>query len=155
MTTYTHYTGHGALDVWPYGYETVDPSDYVHQAGDGRWYLCYYDSRANQWQGPLRSGQGGMHTAFAGSVDGLVGMGLWSYASRSAAVKRAVEVFGWEIEGPLTSAEAAAALGIDPATVRQAIGDGRLAATRFGRDWQIDPAEVARYGRERKPAPRR
>jgi excisionase family DNA binding protein len=55
----------------------------------------------------------------------------------------------------MTTTEAAAALGIDPATVRQAIRTGRLAATRFGRDWQIDPAEVERYRQSRRAAPRR
>lgn len=51
---------------------------------------------------------------------------------------------------PMSTVQAAAALDITAATVRQAIGDGRLRATKRGRDWWIDPAEVVRYGRERR-----
>lgn len=56
---------------------------------------------------------------------------------------------------PMTTPEAARWLDIDPSTVRQAILDGRMDATKRGRDWWIMPEEVARYGRERKAAPSR
>lgn len=54
--------------------------------------------------------------------------------------------FGTVIE--LTVKEAAARLGIQPATVRQQIGRGRLHASKRGRDWFVTPAEIDRYRRE-------
>lgn len=54
---------------------------------------------------------------------------------------------------PLSVIEAAAALDVDASTVRHAIRDGRLSATKRGRDWWLDAADVERYGRERKPRP--
>lgn len=46
--------------------------------------------------------------------------------------------------------EAAAILGISPDNLRQAIARGSLAATKHGRDWWVEPAEVERYGRENR-----
>jgi excisionase family DNA binding protein len=45
----------------------------------------------------------------------------------------------------MTTAEAAARLGITPEAVRKAIKRGRLVATKHGRDWLIDAVEVERY----------
>lgn len=56
---------------------------------------------------------------------------------------------------PMTTQEAATLLGIAEQTVRQAIADNRLSAVKRGRDWWIDPVDVDRYDRERRPAPRR
>jgi excisionase family DNA binding protein len=50
----------------------------------------------------------------------------------------------------LTGPQAAALLGVQPATVRHAIRDGRLRATKRGRDWYIRREEVERYNRERQ-----
>ena len=53
--------------------------------------------------------------------------------------------------------EAAALLGVAPATLRQQIANGRLRATKRGRDWWLTRAEVERYQRESlgRPGPRR
>lgn len=48
----------------------------------------------------------------------------------------------------MTLAEAADLLGVRPSTLRNQIANGRLRATKRGRDWTITKAEVARYGRE-------
>ena len=48
----------------------------------------------------------------------------------------------------MTLKEAAALLGIDPGTLRNQIRNGRLKATKQGRDWQVTPREVERYRRE-------
>lgn len=45
----------------------------------------------------------------------------------------------------MTVNEAAARLDVAPVSVRNAISRGALAATKRGRDWWIDPAEVERY----------
>ena len=56
----------------------------------------------------------------------------------------------------LTTQDAASRLGVTTARVRQLISSGRLAAHRWGRDWQIDArsVEAARHrpgrGRPRK-----
>lgn len=54
------------------------------------------------------------------------------------------------IVGLLTVFEAAAALEIDPSTVRHAILDGRLAAQKAGRDWLLLPEDVAAYKAKRR-----
>jgi len=41
--------------------------------------------------------------------------------------------------------EAARVLGMDPSAVRRAILQGRLPATKFGRDWSIRATDVAAY----------
>lgn len=48
----------------------------------------------------------------------------------------------------MTTAEAAAALGLAPSTVRRQIAQGRIRARRAGRDWRISEAEVERYRAE-------
>jgi len=48
----------------------------------------------------------------------------------------------------MTTKEAAEKIGISPATVRQQILVGRLTATKMGRDWFIEEAELERYRRE-------
>jgi len=54
----------------------------------------------------------------------------------------------------MTLKEAAAQLGLDPATLRQAIARGSLKARKLGRDWIVEPREVERYRTEhRRPMP--
>jgi excisionase family DNA binding protein len=53
-------------------------------------------------------------------------------------------------QDPLTTAKVAALLGLKPVTVRAYIAQGLLVATKPGRDWQIEPEEVARFQRERR-----
>jgi excisionase family DNA binding protein len=48
----------------------------------------------------------------------------------------------------VTLIEAAALLGLDPATLRQQIANGRLKARKIGRDWHVTPREVERYRAE-------
>jgi excisionase family DNA binding protein len=48
----------------------------------------------------------------------------------------------------MTLTEAAVALGVTAATLRQQIAAGRLRATKRGRDWWVTRGEVARYRRE-------
>jgi len=50
----------------------------------------------------------------------------------------------------MTLKEAAAQLGLDPATLRQAIARGVLKATKWGRDWRVEPKEVERYRAEHR-----
>ncbi len=45
----------------------------------------------------------------------------------------------------MTLKEAAALLGVQPATCRQQIKNKRLKATKRGRDWYVSAAEVERY----------
>lgn len=54
----------------------------------------------------------------------------------------------------MTLKEAAAILGILPATLRRQIANGRLQAQKRGRDWFVTAAEVERYNAEsrRRPA---
>ncbi len=54
----------------------------------------------------------------------------------------------------LTTTEAADRLGVKPRSVVQFIKRGLIAATKHGRDYAIDPAEIDRYLIERKPAHR-
>lgn len=54
----------------------------------------------------------------------------------------------------LTTKDAADRLGIKPRSVVALIRRGLLQATKHGRDYAIDEAEVARYERERRPAHR-
>lgn len=50
----------------------------------------------------------------------------------------------------MTLREAAAQLGCTPDNLRGAIRRGVLAARKLGRDWIVEPAEVARYMRENR-----
>ena len=52
----------------------------------------------------------------------------------------------------LTLAEAAAILKLSPDTLRWQIRNGRLVASKVGRDWLVAPAEVDRYRREHRRA---
>ncbi len=45
----------------------------------------------------------------------------------------------------MTTKEAAAILGVTAATLRQQIANGRLRATKLGRDWSLTRREVERY----------
>lgn len=49
--------------------------------------------------------------------------------------------------------EAAQILGIQPATARQQIKNGRLYADKIGRDWHVAMAEVRRYARDSQNRP--
>jgi excisionase family DNA binding protein len=51
---------------------------------------------------------------------------------------------------PMTLTEAATVLGITPDNLRGAIKRGSLQATKHGRDWWVEPAEVERYKRENR-----
>jgi excisionase family DNA binding protein len=48
----------------------------------------------------------------------------------------------------MTLTEAAATLGVTPATLRQQIARGKLRAVKRGRDWWVSRREVERYRRE-------
>ena len=48
----------------------------------------------------------------------------------------------------MTLIEAAASLGVTPATLRQQIANGKLRAVKRGRDWGVTAREVERYRRE-------
>jgi excisionase family DNA binding protein len=50
----------------------------------------------------------------------------------------------------MTLKEAATQLGLDPATLRQAIARGSLKARKLGRDWIVEPQEVERYRAEHR-----
>lgn len=50
----------------------------------------------------------------------------------------------------LTLKEAAKALGVTPANLRQSIARGSLRAVKMGRDWLVDSAEVERYRAENR-----
>lgn len=55
----------------------------------------------------------------------------------------------------MTLTEAAASLALTPATLRQQIANGKLRATKTGRDWQVTPREVERYRLENLGRPGR
>ena len=50
----------------------------------------------------------------------------------------------------MTLIQAAAVLGVTPATLRQQIGRGRIKARKIGRDWHVSAAEVRRYDATRR-----
>ena len=50
----------------------------------------------------------------------------------------------------MTLTEAAEALGLDPSSLRHQIANGKLRATKRGRDWWVTPAEVKRYEKEHR-----
>ena len=54
----------------------------------------------------------------------------------------------------MTLTEAAAVLGVKPDTLRQQVHNGKLAATKVGRDWSVTEAEVARYAKESAMSPK-
>ena len=54
----------------------------------------------------------------------------------------------------LTTKQAGAQLSLAPRSVNWLIKRGLLAATKHGRDWKIDQAEVDRYASERRAAHR-
>ena len=53
------------------------------------------------------------------------------------------------VASPVPLASAAEYLGVDPASLRQAIARGTLQATRIGTAWVVELHEVARWERER------
>lgn len=53
---------------------------------------------------------------------------------------------------PLSVSEVATLLGCSPRAVTKAIGAGRLKATRDGREWRIDPADVELLRRKKVAA---
>lgn len=50
----------------------------------------------------------------------------------------------------MTLSEAASLLGLSPDTLRVQIHNGKLHATKKGRDWHVTPAEVKRYREEHR-----
>lgn len=48
----------------------------------------------------------------------------------------------------MTLKDAAESLGVQAATLRQQIANGKLKATKRGRDWWVTRGEVERYRRE-------
>ena len=48
--------------------------------------------------------------------------------------------------------DAAESLGLEQSTLRHQIRNGKLAATKRGRDWYVDPSEVERYRTENRKA---
>jgi excisionase family DNA binding protein len=48
----------------------------------------------------------------------------------------------------LTLTEAAALLGLSPITLRVQIRNGKMRASKKGRDWFVTPREVERYRRQ-------
>lgn len=54
----------------------------------------------------------------------------------------------------LTTAEAAAILGVNRTRIRQFVLEGRLHATKFGRDLALDEAEVREFQRLDRPSHR-
>jgi len=54
----------------------------------------------------------------------------------------------------LTTTEAATLMGIKPVSVRALIARGLLRATKYGRDYLIEQAEIDRYLSVRRPAHR-
>jgi len=48
----------------------------------------------------------------------------------------------------MTLPEAAALLGVTAATLRQQIANGKMRATKRGRDWWVTKGEIERYRRE-------
>ncbi len=54
----------------------------------------------------------------------------------------------------MTLSEAAARLGINAATLRQQIANGKFTAVRHGRDWWVEEAEVTRYAAQSRRKPK-
>jgi excisionase family DNA binding protein len=54
----------------------------------------------------------------------------------------------------MTLTEAASILRVQPATLRQQIANGKLKATKRGRDWWVTKREVDRYRAESRRLPR-
>jgi excisionase family DNA binding protein len=55
----------------------------------------------------------------------------------------------------ITTAEAAAIIGVDPSRVRQLCRAGTLTTQQVGRDWLVDRASAVAYAAtERKPGPK-
>lgn len=52
---------------------------------------------------------------------------------------------------PLTTQDAAARLGITPGLVAKYIRQGRLRATRFGRDWKIEAEDLEQFAATERP----
>ena len=50
----------------------------------------------------------------------------------------------------MTLREAAERIGVTPDTLRQQIANGKLRATKRGRDWWVTKGEVERYGKENR-----
>lgn len=50
----------------------------------------------------------------------------------------------------MTTNDAAARLGVSRARVLQMIEEGKLKAEKVGRDWQVDPASVEEFKRQRE-----
>ena len=51
----------------------------------------------------------------------------------------------------MTTSQAGQRLGLARSTIIEHCRNGLIIATKPGRDWWIEPAEVERYSRERRP----
>jgi excisionase family DNA binding protein len=61
-----------------------------------------------------------------------------------------------DVEGYLTTKQAAARLNLkSDSTIRHAIRDGELAASKPGHDWLVTIEELERWAREHKVKPRK
>ncbi len=78
--------------------KTVQISDYVQEI-DGVFYLATWNEKQAQWQGSLRPEfiKTGLSGWSAGSRKGIPGAGGYRYSRRSAAVKKACEIYGLEV----------------------------------------------------------
>lgn len=56
---------------------------------------------------------------------------------------------------PVTVRAAASALGVTPRRIHQLINAGLIAATRFGRVWQIDPKQLSKPALRNRRGPGR
>lgn len=54
----------------------------------------------------------------------------------------------------ITTTDAAEILGVDASRIRQLIIEGKLTATKMGRDNLLDRAEVQRFGKKDRPVGR-
>ena len=55
----------------------------------------------------------------------------------------------------LTTAQAAEKLGVSPGRIRQFIRDGRLPATQLGRDYIIQPKDLAKVKNRKTGRPKK
>lgn len=68
-------------------------ADYVHDGGNGRWYVAQYVASANQYHWPLPQAvarASGCSGGFSGSFKGSA----WQYKTRAAAMAAARRLYG-------------------------------------------------------------
>lgn len=88
---------------------------------------------------------------------GLLGLAISLSNERSAGVRQCAEAMAAEIEAlldaatALTTAEAAARLGVSPYAVRKLVARKRLTARREGRELRITRESVEAFAVDRRP----